>query len=129
MKLIAIDLDGTLLHSDHKISRENAEAIKFAQNLGIEVSICTGRYYADAKALIDEAGIKTHIISNNGASVCSKDGEFLETFELDSSALKDAVDWLERNDYFYEIENDFNNMYLDTAFDTLKDDFYTLKFV
>ena len=127
MKLIAIDLDGTLLHSDHKISRENAEAIKFAQNLGIEVSICTGRYYADAKALIDEAGIKTHIISNNGASVCSKDGEFLETFELDSSALKDAVDWLERNDYFYEIENDFNNMYLDTAFDTLKDDFYRAK--
>lgn len=127
MKLIAIDLDGTLLNTHHKISKENADAIRMAQRLGIEVTICTGRYYADVKALADEAGIKTHIISNNGSSICSKDGQTIDSFQLNRVDLKEILTWLEKNSYSYEIATDFNNIYLKDAFENLEKDFYTAK--
>lgn len=43
IKLIAIDLDGTLLDSDHNISAENLLAIKEAKEAGIKVVLCTGQ--------------------------------------------------------------------------------------
>ncbi len=43
MKLIALDLDGTLLNNKSIISNENADAIRYAQNKGVEVTISTGR--------------------------------------------------------------------------------------
>ena len=43
IKLIASDMDGTLLNASHEISEKNAEAIRYAQSLGITVIIATGR--------------------------------------------------------------------------------------
>lgn len=43
IKLIATDMDGTLLNAAHEISKENVDAIKFAQSQGITVAIATGR--------------------------------------------------------------------------------------
>ena len=48
MKLIATDLDGTLLNSNHEVSKENAEALRLAQKKGIEIAIATGRTHSDA---------------------------------------------------------------------------------
>ena len=46
IKLIATDMDGTLLN--HEISQENVDAIKFAQSQGITVAIATGRAFYEA---------------------------------------------------------------------------------
>ena len=43
IKLIASDMDGTLLNSKHEISKENLEAIKKAEDQGIRFTIATGR--------------------------------------------------------------------------------------
>ena len=43
IKLIALDLDGTLLTGEKKITEENKKAIKLAKENGIKVVICTGR--------------------------------------------------------------------------------------
>lgn len=65
-KLIAIDLDGTLLDDDKKISRENIETIHHLMEKGMEVVIATGRRYWSAKELVK--GIDRHmtILANNG---------------------------------------------------------------
>ena len=47
IKLIATDMDGTLLNA-HEISQENVDAIKFAQSQGITVAIATGRAFYEA---------------------------------------------------------------------------------
>ena len=39
IKLIATDMDGTLLNAAHEISQENVDAIKFAQSQGITVAL------------------------------------------------------------------------------------------
>ena len=46
IKLIASDMDGTLINSSHEISSRNLNAIRRAQESGIEFAIATGRDYS-----------------------------------------------------------------------------------
>ena len=43
IKLIASDMDGTLLNANMQISEENIQAIKYAQSQGVEFMVATGR--------------------------------------------------------------------------------------
>lgn len=65
-KLIAIDLDGTLLDDTKQIPEENLETINKVIKMGYEVVIATGRRYWSAKQLTK--GIDSHVIilANNG---------------------------------------------------------------
>ena len=49
IKAIALDLDGTLLTSDKKISDINKEVLKYLENKGVKIFIVTGRTYISAK--------------------------------------------------------------------------------
>lgn len=68
-KLIAIDLDGTLLNSYGEISQKNKEAIKHALNRGVEVVLASGRDPKTMEKISGELGIKNYLIAGNGASV------------------------------------------------------------
>ena len=68
MKLIAIDLDGTLLSGNKMISKENAEAIRTCQEAGHVVAICTGRSIVDIERLL-EVNLECPIIAENGALI------------------------------------------------------------
>ena len=57
IKLIASDMDGTLLDAHMSVSPENAEAIRFANDAGVEFMVATGRNYQEARAALDEVGI------------------------------------------------------------------------
>lgn len=106
MRLIATDLDGTLLNSDHKISLENIVAIKNAQKNGIEVTIATGRSYADVKRLCDEASIHTHIICSNGAMAYHKNGSILNSLSIPKEILAEALKWLNFNKLYFDVSTD-----------------------
>lgn len=54
IKLIALDLDGTLLNSQKKISKANKAAIHFAIKKGVKVVLCTGRPLMGIKQYVDE---------------------------------------------------------------------------
>ena len=49
-KLVAIDLDGTLLNSYSQVSEVNKQAIKRAIEKGSEIVLCSGRGFASVKA-------------------------------------------------------------------------------
>ncbi|MBJ8349237.1 Cof-type HAD-IIB family hydrolase [Streptococcus zalophi] len=70
IKLIAIDLDGTLLTDDHKIPKENIEAIHKAVQKGIKIVISTGRPISGVKPIFEQLGLteKEFVIINNGSS-------------------------------------------------------------
>ena len=70
-RLIAIDLDGTLLNSSKKISQENKEAVNRLIGLGYQVVIATGRRYYSAKMLVKELDNHLVIMANNGNIVRS----------------------------------------------------------
>ncbi|MBZ5696437.1 MAG: Cof-type HAD-IIB family hydrolase [Acidobacteriia bacterium] len=75
VKLIAMDLDGTLLDSQSRLREENAAAITEAAARGIEIVIVTGRRFDSARAIAAELACDVHLIVSNGALIKSKSGE------------------------------------------------------
>ncbi len=68
-KLLALDIDGTLLDDNRQLSEENISAIKRAVDSGVHVTICTGRPIQGVKWLVDRLGITTPVITYNGAEI------------------------------------------------------------
>lgn len=68
-KLIAIDLDGTLLNSYGEVSKKNREAIKYALDKKIEIVLASGRDPKTMEKISSDLGIENYLIAGNGASV------------------------------------------------------------
>ena len=56
IKMVAIDLDGTLLNSDHKVSVKNMEILRKLEGKGIHIVITTGRAYEAMVRFYNEIG-------------------------------------------------------------------------
>ncbi|MBE6828461.1 MAG: HAD family phosphatase [Ruminococcaceae bacterium] len=69
IKLIALDLDGTLLDSDKNLSYENSAALEKAAEQGIEIVPATGRFYLGMPEIIRKLPYVRYVISINGAQV------------------------------------------------------------
>jgi Cof subfamily protein (haloacid dehalogenase superfamily) len=81
VKLIAIDIDGTLLPSaGTMISERNRRALRQAESAGVEIVIATGRRQAYAAPLIEPIGLKpeTVLITSNGTITRTLAGERME---------------------------------------------------
>ena len=91
-RLIAIDLDGTLLNSSKKISEENREAVNRLISLGYQVVIATGRRYYSAKMLVKDLDSHLVIMANNGNIVrSSMDDVVLISKFLDRDSYLDIL--------------------------------------
>jgi Cof subfamily protein (haloacid dehalogenase superfamily) len=75
VRLIALDIDGTLLDSEWKLPEANRSAIVEATRRGIEVALVTGRRYDFAMPIARNLGSPLTMIVNNGALVRTHDGE------------------------------------------------------
>ena len=83
IKLLALDLDGTVLDSRGQIPPENKAAIKAAEEAGVLVTIATGRRFRDARPVGRRLELNAPLITHNGALL--KFAESLET--VDASLL------------------------------------------
>lgn len=101
MKLIAIDLDGTLLNTDLSISKRNAEAILQAQKAGHIVTICTGRSMHDTQKFLTNAGLDIPFIAGNGAVVFYE--KVLHNEVIPENVLIEVIDLFRRKETYYEI--------------------------
>lgn len=68
-KLIALDLDGTLLDSDKHLSAENADALQLAADSGAQIVPTTGRFFGGMPQVIRELPYLRYAITVNGAQV------------------------------------------------------------
>ena len=77
IRLIAIDLDGTLLSPDKTISPANRQALLNAEAAGLHVVICTGRPLSGVRPIFEEIGFKSNhsysVINNGCTTVKSSD--------------------------------------------------------
>lgn len=94
IKLIAIDLDGTLLSSEGTISKENIESLHLAHKKGVKIVLCTGRPYFSMKDFVSEIGLNTDedfIITFNGGQVQrASNGEVIKKHVLSKA---DMLEW------------------------------------
>ena len=74
-RLLAVDIDGTLLNSKFQVSERDKEALRYIHSLGIEVILCTGRRHTFSRPIAQQIGFDMWICSSNGAVTRSTQGE------------------------------------------------------
>ena len=103
-KLIAIDLDGTMLNQYGVVTQKTKEAIKKAQKNGIEIMIASGRPLDSIKTIAKEIKSEKYFISGNGAIIydISKD-EIIYENTLKKQKVLEIIKICEENSIYYNI--------------------------
>lgn len=90
--LLAIDLDGTLLGSDHQVSRENLHAVRAAKQAGVQVCICTGRGYRECRHITEQLDQTDPVAVAGGAILAhGTSGRTLHRFPMAPDLVHDLV--------------------------------------
>lgn len=96
IKLVAVDMDGTLLTEDKQITPASREAIRRLQEAGGEFVICSGRDYKSASSLVKAAGLTCGYICDSGAMVHEPDGTVVEECPMEPEGLKRVLHHMEQ---------------------------------
>ena len=78
-RVVASDLDGTLLSPDHTLSPYAKETLKLLTARGVNFVFATGRHHVDVGQIRDNLEIKSYMITSNGARVHDTDGNLIFT--------------------------------------------------
>ena len=68
-RLLALDIDGTLVNSDHQMTEPTRQAVLRAKQAGLEVVLATGRRYSRTIHLVEPLGLHVPLITASGALV------------------------------------------------------------
>lgn len=147
-KLVALDLDGTLLKEDKTISERTKEAITEAKKRGVKIVLSTGRPVQGVKNYLEYLSLDSeddYVVTYNGAVVQNVKGKVIaktlitheDVFELDklSRNLKVNIHAFDfdgvitpKNNKYTQLEVDINHVDLrETSFDTIPDDAEMIK--
>lgn len=96
MKCVSIDLDGTLLNSQHQISKENISALNELQKKGYEIILNTGRAYKDIVKIKEIQNMDVPIICLNGSVLYSKTKNLLFEISIPISTYKKIFSTLQK---------------------------------
>ena len=121
VRLVAIDLDGTLIGSDLAISDADRAAIGRATAAGVEVVIATGRLFAAARPFAEDLGLSGYLIPLNGAAVFEvRTGEMVRAVPLAADVAIEALDALRARRFRVQLYFG-DRLYLDGADDRTKE--------
>jgi len=107
-KMVCIDMDGTLLNSNHKISTISKNALRKAHDMGVHIVISTGRTYVDAAAYSDLIGLNSPIIACTGAIIKEKhDDNVIHKSVIEEELCKQLLKIFEK----HNVKPIFNSVY------------------
>ena len=86
IRLIATDIDGTLLNSRHELSTRNEQALRAAIKQGVQVVLATGKTYYSGQGIVKQLGLTTPGVYVQGLVICGPDGEVLHSQTLPNEA-------------------------------------------
>ena len=75
IRLLAVDIDGTLLNHEFTVSPQDSAAMRQAHTMGVEIVVATGRRHQFALHVVEQLGVDLCMISSNGAVTRSLAGE------------------------------------------------------
>lgn len=106
-KLIAIDLDGTLLNSHGEITENTKKILKKCSEKGIEIVLASGRPVDSIKVILDEIGCGRYFIAGNGALIydIQEDKVIYENF-LNKEKVLEIIKICEENSITYNVYED-----------------------
>lgn len=103
-KLVAIDLDGTLLDSYGNISQKNKSVIEAVKRKGTKVIIASGRNKTSALSFSKDINSSEYVICNNGATLYDiKNNKNIYNQYIDKKKALDIIKICDENSIFYSI--------------------------
>lgn len=122
IKMIASDMDDTLLNSARQISERNLSAIKKVIDSGLVFTLATGRMYRSIKPFAKALGLDVPLISYNGALVKGAISEKVYACRpLKLATAIDVLKYCQEKDYYVQVyiddelivkeENEYSRMY------------------
>lgn len=93
IKLIATDIDGTLLKKDYTCPTGLMECLENLEQKGVKVCLVTGRMHQAAIKIHQLLNLKNPLVSYQGGQINSADGKILYQKVLDKNCIKKAVKW------------------------------------
>ena len=112
IKVIASDMDGTLLNDDHRLAPETLEAVRRACAAGIRFMLATGRNFRGAMEVIKDADLYCDYIVGSGAEVRNPEKQVVFTAPIDLDLCAEIYETLQKypvslvfstDDYDYRI--------------------------
>lgn len=103
IKLIATDIDGTLLKKDYTCPEGLIECLKKLEENNIKVIPVTGRMHQAAIKIYDLLNLKNPLVSYQGGQINSADGEILYQKILDKCCIDKAVKWARENNIHLQL--------------------------
>ena len=103
IRLIALDMDGTMLPASLTISQADAAAIAEAAQAGITVVLASGRRLGSMLPFYRQLGLATPTLSCNGAVISHADGQPLETHRVSQADAREVIAWAQEKRIFIEL--------------------------
>jgi Cof subfamily protein (haloacid dehalogenase superfamily) len=94
-RLLAVDIDGTLLRSNHRIDRQTRDAIQYVKEKGVYVTLATGRNFQSAQKVARALKLDSILITHNGGFLASSIDEPFYERRLDHEKIVEIVTMLE----------------------------------
>jgi Cof subfamily protein (haloacid dehalogenase superfamily) len=103
-RLIALDVDGTLLDDHHRLSEKTIQTLREVYQAGLHIVLCTGRGPGSAIPVLEELGFEGVLITHNGASTVKSPGpEVLHTIGFSMSELEELVLYCRANAIHFDV--------------------------
>ncbi|WML38640.1 Cof-type HAD-IIB family hydrolase [Neobacillus sp. OS1-2] len=94
-RLLALNIDGTLLQTNGKIHKSTREAIDYVQQKGIYVTLVTSRSFPSAKKVAKALKIKAPLITHQGAYIAGVESKPVYVERINEDITYDTVRFLE----------------------------------
>ncbi|WP_156288244.1 Cof-type HAD-IIB family hydrolase [Oceanobacillus salinisoli] len=88
IKLIALDMDGTLLTTDHEVSQRTKDAIAKALSKDIHVVLSTGRGFRSCYPHAEELKLQSYLVTANGGEVWTVKKELLDQHLMETEVIE-----------------------------------------
>lgn len=99
IKLIVVDIDGTLLNSQHELSERNEKALRAAMEQGVPVVLATGKTRTSALSLISRLNLTSPGIFVQGLAIYDGNGNIQHQTTLDTALARRVITFAEDRGY------------------------------
>ncbi|MGG6314552.1 Cof-type HAD-IIB family hydrolase [Paenibacillus macerans] len=107
-KLIALDVDGTLLNDDHELSPGTVETIRAIAEQGTEFVLCTGRAPVNSIPFMRQIGLEGYVITHNGAATVDvRTEEIVHEFAMNPHGLEPYMEYCRRHNVHFDVNTTF----------------------
>lgn len=105
-KLIALDVDGTLLDDHHRLSEATITSVRRANEAGSTIVLCTGRGPSGALPVFAELGLSGQLITHNGSATISSEGpSVVHQFPMEMADIMPLIEYCRAKDVHFDVNS------------------------